>query len=400
MSAPSILPGDNNMEKLASLCNLTYQQQVTWFINAYWEDFAEEKAEQFWLYVHKCVDLDIEKHEQGTALDELNAHRFLEHFDLTMTVREMRTKLRNTGAVEQNFRFKNVPISHMLIGLHDIDWNELVNAPQGDNKEEIDKATALLEEVQEAFRQSEARAQEAATALAESKSKEAAAKAREAEAKAAAEEAKAKEAAAKAAADDAKKAEAAAHAAAEEAKKDEAAAYAAAEEAKVKEQESIAAKAELEAALAELKAQEDAYNQKTEDLKRKSEEGGVVSRNRAKNELAQHLGEDPLPLRRAKIDQEAAVRKAERAAKAAAEAVTASEQAAAKASEAVTASEQAKQAAEAAVDAAREKVAEAEAFLEEVKSKPGQAQGAIWWMERELYEKRKYLPESKGGIRK
>ena len=63
-----------------------------------------------------------------------------------------------------------------------------------------------------------------------------------------------------------------------------------------REEELAAAKAELEAALAELKAQEDAYNSKTEDLKRKSEEGGLVSRNRAKNELAQHLGEDPLPV--------------------------------------------------------------------------------------------------------
>jgi len=215
------------------------------------------------------------------------------------------------------------------------------------------------------------------------------------------------------------------------------------------EQASLDAKAELEAALAELKAQEDAYNQKTEDLKRKSEEGGVVSRNRAKNELAQHLGEDPLPLRRAKINQEAAVRKAERAAKAAAEATATSEQAAGKASEARAASEQAaaeatsareasdeaarqataareaseqaaaeaaaareaseaaravsqeaKAAADAAVEAAKEKVAEAEAYLEEIKSKPGSGKGAIWWLERELYEQKKYLPESKGGIRK
>ena len=37
------------------------------------------------------------------------------------------------------------------------------------------------------------------------------------------------------------------------------------------------AKQELEAALAELKAQEDAYNAKTEELKRKSEGGGVAA---------------------------------------------------------------------------------------------------------------------------
>jgi len=97
-----------------------------------------------------------------------------------------------------------------------------------------------------------------------------------------------------------------------------------------REKESIAAeaearkaKAELEQSLAELKAQEDAYNNKTAELKRKSEEGSVVQQNKAKAELAQHLAEDPLPLRRAKINNEASVRKADKTAKAAAAAVEA-----------------------------------------------------------------------------
>jgi len=50
-------------------------------------------------------------------------------------------------------------------------------------------------------------------------------------------------------------------------------------------------------------------------------------------------------------------------------------------------------------DAAR-KVAEAEAYLEEVKRRPGSPHGAIWWMERELHEKKKFLPSSKGGVSK
>jgi len=33
--------------------------------------------------------------------------------------------------------------------------------------------------------------------------------------------------------------------------------------------------------------------------------------------------------------------------------------------------------------------------LEEVKKKGGVAYGAIWWMERELKEKEKYLPQRK-----
>jgi len=43
------------------------------------------------------------------------------------------------------------------------------------------------------------------------------------------------------------------------------------------------------------------------------------------------------------------------------------------------------------------KVAAAEAYLEEVKAKPGTPHGAIWWLERELAEQKKYLPSSKGG---
>merc|ERR1712054_625898 len=72
-----------------------------------------------------------------------------------------------------------------------------------------------------------------------------------------------------------------------------------------------AAQEELEAAVAELKAQADAYNAKTAELKAKGEGSGVAAM-RAKNELAQHLSEDPLPLRRAKITQEAALKKAEK----------------------------------------------------------------------------------------
>ena len=80
--------------------------------------------------------------------------------------------------------------------------------------------------------------------------------------------------------------------------------------ARAREADQRSAQQELEAALAELKAQEDAYAARTAELKAKSEGGGVAAL-RAKNELAQHLSEDPLPLRRAKINQEAAVRKAE-----------------------------------------------------------------------------------------
>ena len=185
-----------------------------------------------------------------------------------------------------------------------------------------------------------------------------------------------------------------------EAESREAASKRAEVEAKEREEEAHAAKAELEAALAELHAQESAYEQKTQTLTKKSEEGGVVSRNKAKNELAQHLGEDPLPLRKAKITQAAAVKKAERATLAAAEARTAAAEATKRATEAKEECKRTKEAAEKALEEAKQKLKEAEDYLNEVKSRPGQAQGAIWWIERELHEAKAYVPERKGGYRK
>jgi len=150
-------------------------------------------------------------------------------------------------------------------------------------------------------------------------------------------------------------------------------AQAAVEEARRTASEAAEREAELAAALAELHAQENAYNAKTEDLKRKSETlEGVVARNKAKNELAQHTGEDPLPLRRAKITTEAATKRAERA----------------------------RAAAEAALAAAEKMLVDAQEYLDEVKSKPGSAQGALWWIDRELHEAKAYLPSAKGGYTK
>jgi len=65
-----------------------------------------------------------------------------------------------------------------------------------------------------------------------------------------------------------------------------------------------------------------------------------------------------------------------------------------------TAASEAKAQADAAFDEALRQVDAAEKFLQEAKSKPGVAFGAIWWLERELHEKKKYLPSRKGGIAK
>eukprot|EP01094_Clydonella_sp_ATCC50884_P027027 TRINITY_DN75_c0_g2_i6.p1 TRINITY_DN75_c0_g2~~TRINITY_DN75_c0_g2_i6.p1 ORF type:complete len:420 (+),score=218.90 TRINITY_DN75_c0_g2_i6:132-1391(+) len=414
------LTGTDN-EKLTQLCAKSYKAQAIWFLNAFWEENGEQIAERLWEYVIKCGELDIQKHGDGNGLDEMQAHVFLESFNETLTVRELRTSLRSTGAIGEKERPKLVPITHYLLFKYEADWHKLVNAAQGDNKEELAEAQRLLDECAAKFQESEARASEARVALNEAIAKENAAQAREDEAKAAEAEAVAREA-------EAKSAEADAIAKEEAARADEAEAVQREAAAKEAEAPFKAATDELEKALADVKAEEDAYNGKIDDCKRRAETGGVVQRNKAKNELAQLEGEDPLPLRRAKITLEAAKKKADKArapfeaataeAESARAAATASAQAASasraeataaaeQASEARAAAQAARQRSEEAAAAAAEALAQAEAamkeaedYLEEVKAKPGVAYGAIWWMERELHEQKKFMPESKGGIRR
>ena len=397
-----------DLAKLHQLCNeKTYKQQAVWFLNCFWES-VEGEAEQIWLYVDQCKDLDLEKHGDGNGLDEMKAHVFLEKFKETLTVRELRERLRSTGAIGESERPKLVPLTHYLLFKYNVNWHTLVDETrQGSNKEELEKAEQMLAEVQQRFQESERAASAARIAHNQAQAAERAAKA-------SAEEAKAREASAKASA--------------AESKVKETKAIADAQASKEREVESIAAQAELQAALAEVHAQEKAYNDKKADLEKKSQEGGVVSRNKAANELAQLLSEDPLPLRRAKITAEAAVKKAEKATEAASAARIAAEQSAVASSQAREAAErdakaaeqariqaeqdaaaataaanaaaQAAEAAEAALDAAIVSLKEAETYLVEVKSKPGQSFGALWWIDRELYEQRKFLPVSKGGIAK
>jgi chromosome segregation ATPase len=254
---------------------------------------------------------------------------------------------------------------HFLLFKYGVSYKTLVNASQGDNSKEIAEAQRMLDEVSAAFAEADRTAKAAAAALKE------------------------------------------ANARATEATTRENAALAAEAEAREQEAPFKKAQEEVDAALSDVRSQEATRDNKTAELQQKSTEGGVVSQNRAKAELAQHLAEDPLPLRKAKITLEAAYKKAEKArapfeaATKAAEAARAiASQAAAAARAAKDASEKAKRAADAAVDDASRRVAEAEAYLDEIRSRPGCAHGALWWMDRELTEQKAYLPESKGGYKK
>jgi len=141
-------------------------------------------------------------------------------------------------------------------------------------------------------------------------------------------------------------------------------------------EDAIQAEKENKKALEELRAEEKAFEDKKAALEKTKNDTsiGIVKRNSAANQLDQLLSEDPLPLRKAKINQAAAVKKSERATKAA---------------------EAAEAKAEAAVKNAEAKLQEALEFLQRAKASGGVAKGAIWWMEREITEKKKYLPASR-----
>jgi len=160
-------------------------------------------------------------------------------------------------------------------------------------------------------------------------------------------------------------------------------------------QELTKAEDELKVAVEDLRAQEQSYKQKIADLEKKSADTGLsqVQRSKAAAELAQTKQEDPMPLRKAKITQEAALRRVEKERKA----VETAKENAKTAREAL---EKQRAELETVENECRQKLQEAEEFLEDVKKKGGNAEGAIWWLSRELTEQKKYMPKSKGGIDK
>jgi flagellar biosynthesis GTPase FlhF len=275
------LSGSTDDEKIKELIAKSHKDQAIWFLNAFWKSTGEKEAERIWKFVLKFNELDLQKGKEGNALDELNAHKFLESFKETMTVVDLRNKLRESGAIPAGAKPKEFPISHFLIARFGVNWHTLVNATQGDNAEEISKAQKLLTEAQAAIPEAQKR---------ESESK---------------------------------------------------------------------------AAALEVQNQQRMYDAKTEELTKKTQEGNVVQQNKAKAELAAHLSQDPLPLSRAKITAEAAAKKAEKA-----------------------------------LATAQARVDELEKYLKELQMRSGSAQGALWWIDRELHEAKAYLPEKKGGYKK
>jgi len=272
------------------------------------------ETENIWKFTHKFIELDTRK-KAGNELDEFWSHKFLESLGETLTVIQLREKLRKID-LDANGK---MALLEYLCFKYQKTIPMVINAPQGENKEEVEKAQKELREIEEALNFVQKKLAEQQNKLMEQKRTE--------------------------------------------------------EELRKAEQEQLVA-------VKELHSQEEAFNKQIEILTQKSESGdSLVSKNKAKQELAQLKQENPLPLRKAKITQEAALRKVEKQRKDAEVARKEVEESTRKVEEAVRQTEV--------------KMQEAQDFLEEVKRKGGVAGGAIWWMERELIEAKKYLPRSK-----
>eukprot|EP01101_Sappina_pedata_P004408 TRINITY_DN185_c0_g1_i1.p1 TRINITY_DN185_c0_g1~~TRINITY_DN185_c0_g1_i1.p1 ORF type:complete len:291 (-),score=142.79 TRINITY_DN185_c0_g1_i1:79-915(-) len=273
-----MLQGSSDDEKMKDLLSRNYKDQALFYLNAFWKSGMDKEAETVFKYTQQFAKLDLQKGAEGNALDELNAHRFLESNKETLTVLEMRDLLRKSGAIPANSRPKDFPITHFFMAHFKGDWHVLVNTLPGENAEEIARCQVLLKQIQDSI------------------------------------------------------------------------------------PELQKAESEAKAAAQEQHKQQKIYDDRTTDLKKKSEEGSVVAQNRAKNELAQHLASDPLPLSRAKITAEATAKKAERA-----------------------------------VAKAQSMVNEIEEKLKELALKSGSSAGTLWWIDRDLHEAKQYLPTRKGG---
>jgi len=357
-------------------------------LNAYWPDEFEKsepnreavyKGWQQFLEVDKLQWEEVNKKiwkqgwTEGNSLDELFSHKYLEKIGRVLTVIAFRNEFRK---IDVNFDKRMAMIEYLLFA-HNHSVPDLMDKPQGDNSKELDEAQAQLAAVLAAL-----------TELQEKNEKQ--------------KELVAAQTAAEAAALAALRASVEAQSKADTALSSQREA-----EAQVR-----AAEAEASAAAGELKRQEDEHKSKIDALDAKTHDQhlGIVQRNKASAELAQMKGQDPLPLRRAKITAEAALHKVEKERKAAEAATEKAKQDANKAAEAKSAAQTAARQAEAARAEAEEQARQieallkdtlekyeaAKAYLEEMKKKSGSRQGSIWWLSRDLAEAGKYMPTGSG----
>jgi DNA repair exonuclease SbcCD ATPase subunit len=279
---------DKLAAEFLALTRMKYVDQAKWYLNGFWTEGAEKEAETIFKFTQKFIELDDKKKAEGCELDEFQAHKFLESLGETLTVVALRERLRK---IDLDCNGKMALLEYCCFK-YSKGVKQIINAPQGENPEEVKAAGQKLEKVQAQL-----------------------------------------------------------------------------EEQRKAEESVKKAEAELRAAVEDLTKQEDSYKNAITTLENKSKDpsASTVAKSKAANELAQLKSEDPLPLRKAKITQEAALRKVEKERKKAEEETRKLE----------------------------EMFNQAVEYLESVRRKGGAPLGAMWWMDRELKEAQKYLPKKK-----
>lgn len=260
-------------------------------------------------------------------MDEFEAHRLLEAFDETLTVKDMRETMK---VIDQDFNLHVSAIEYLVFKFNKT-VKEVCESPQGDNTEKIEAAQAKLDAVLAALEEVKAKLDLSEQAVAEATD---------------------------------------------------------AHNNAVHEENVLASlQAELQAAIDDLERIELEFKEKLENLEATVADMslGPVKRNKAANEAEQMKGEDPLPLRKAKITQEAALRKVSKQ-KVNAEIATQ------KAASTKAAAEEAKAELAAAYADLEGKMAVAQEEVEEAKSQAGEAHGDFYFLERALFIADKSLP--------
>jgi len=238
---------EKDVKRFLELTRMTYANQAKWFLNGFWAT-AEKETENVWKFAHKFIELDEKKGKAGCELDEFQAHRFLESLGETLTILELRARLRQ---IDMDANGKMALLEYLLFRYkHNV--HHCVNNPQGgqENQKEIDEAAAMVEQLNAALVDLAREVANQQKALAEQKIAEA----------------------------DVRKAE---------------------------EELRLAVSALHKEQEAHDKAIEES-KRKAEDPAL-----GAVARGRAAQEFAQLRGKDPLPLNRAKLTQGAALKKVE-----------------------------------------------------------------------------------------
>eukprot|EP00483_Globobulimina_turgida_P012297 UN12319 len=118
-----------------------YKKQSIFFLNAYWTEHGKN-AENVWEYLLTANELDQKLHDAGHAMNEFEAHRFLEKFGQTLTVVAMRQELKKIDIDSDNC----MSLLEYFIYHYKLDIDTLMTRPQGVN-EEVEKAEAALESV-------------------------------------------------------------------------------------------------------------------------------------------------------------------------------------------------------------------------------------------------------------